>query len=118
MAKVLIVDDSIYQRNIIIEFLSRSGYTCIEAPDGEKGLELIDSKKPDCVILDINMPKISGEELLKILKDRKLNLPVIVVSADIQESTKNACLELGAREFLNKPVHKDLLLQAISDALK
>ncbi|MDH5682550.1 MAG: response regulator [Spirochaetota bacterium] len=118
MSKVLVVDDSIYQRNIILEVLSRAGYTCVEAPDGEKGLELMDSEKPDCVVLDINMPKISGEEILKIIRDRKLNLPVIVVSADIQDSMKKSCLELGARDYLNKPVNKDLLLKAISDALK
>ena len=118
MAKILIVEDSLFQRNIIKDILIPLGHTCVEATDGKQGLELINSGQPDCVVLDINMPEISGEEVLKTLKSDEKTIPVIIVSADIQNSIKKTCIDLGARAFLHKPVEDDLLIQAVSNALQ
>jgi CheY-like chemotaxis protein len=117
MAVVLIVDDSSYQRRVIRKMVQRAGYQAMEVPDGQEALKVIPSKVPDCILMDLIMPVISGLGVLKALAGQGSRIPVIVVTADIQESVRKQCLELGARAVLNKPVNEDELLSAIRNAL-
>ncbi len=118
MALVLIIDDSWLQRMNIGNIIKEGGYETIEAPDGKEGINLIDSRKPDCVILDLLMPEMDGIEVLKTLGDKTKGMPVIVVTADIQSTTRQQCLELGASEIINKPPKKEYLLEVIEKHLK
>jgi twitching motility two-component system response regulator PilH len=118
MARVLLVDDSMYQRIKLRKFLESAGYEVIEGNDGDEGLTMAASSEPDCMVLDLLMPKVGGMEVLREFHKQHLNLPVIIHTADIQEETKQECLALGAVAFLNKPSREEDLLAAIAQALK
>jgi two-component system, chemotaxis family, chemotaxis protein CheY len=118
MARVLLVDDSIYQRIKIRKFLEAAGHEVIEGKDGEEGLNLAESRAPDCMLLDLLMPKVSGMEVLRELHEKQLTLPVIIQTSDIQEQTRQECLALGAVAFLNKPSRDEDVLAAIAQALQ
>jgi CheY-like chemotaxis protein len=84
--------------------LTNLGHVVSEAEDGEKGLQMLETAKPDLIITDLLMPVLDGVSLLRGLNEKNCPVPTVVVSADIQESTKKECLRLGARAFLNKPI--------------
>ena len=102
MSKILIVDDSVFQRRKIQKALQSEQYDILEASNGQQGLNAVRDLHPDCVILDLLMPDMSGLDFLKILRERSDATPVVVLTADIQETTSQECLNLGAREVLHK----------------
>jgi CheY-like chemotaxis protein len=104
MAKILLVDDSKFQRKCVSGMLTNLGHLVSEAEDGQKGLQMLEAAKPDLIITDLLMPVMDGLSLLRGLNEKKCSVPTVVVSADIQESTKKECLKLGAKAFLNKPI--------------
>ena len=118
MARVLLVDDSIYQRIKLRKFLEAAGYEVIEGSDGDEGLQMATSSEPDCMVLDLLMPKIGGMEVLRVFHEKHLTLPVIIHTSDIQEQTRQECLALGAVAFLNKPSREEDLLAAIAQAIQ
>ena len=118
MARVLLVDDSMYQRNKLRKTLEAAGYEVLEGGDGEEGLSMAASNKPDCMMLDLIMPKVGGMEVLQELHEKHVTIPVIIHTSDIQEETKKECLTLGAVAFLNKPSRDEDVLAAIAEALK
>lgn len=116
-AKILIIDDSKFMRIQLAGILAEAGYELIEAADGASGIDLANRTKPDCIILDLLLPDMTGQDVLKILRMKRLAAPIIVHTADIQATTREACLELGAMVFLNKPPRRDELLRAVETAL-
>ena len=117
MARILLVDDSKFQRKCMCRMLSNMGHEVSQAENGEMGLQMYDSEKPDMVITDLLMPVVDGIGLLRGLKERNCKAPVLVVTADIQESTKQECMQLGAKAFLNKPHSSDDLGAALNRIL-
>lgn len=117
MATILIVDDSGFTRRAIGRILAGGGFDTLEAGDGAEALEVISKEKPDCMVLDLLMPGMDGKDTLGALKLRGISLPVVVLTADIQESTRDDCLKLGASDLLNKPPSKNDLLAAIEKAI-
>jgi CheY-like chemotaxis protein len=103
LAKVLVIDDSSFQRKWIVRTVQAMGHDTVEATNGREGLEMIDAEKPECITIDLNMPEMNGLEFLEEVKTRNVTTPVIVVTADIQAATRQRCEELGAVAFLNKP---------------
>ncbi|MBD3306542.1 response regulator [candidate division KSB3 bacterium] len=121
MAKVLIVDDSLFQRRIIRRILQKAQHDVEEASSGQQGLEMVRSVAPDCIILDILMPDVDGLSFLKTLQDQGDTTPVIVLTADIQETTRQECIAYGAKEVLHKPLapgDSDTLRHLIHDILQ
>lgn len=114
MPKILIVDDSLFQRKTISQMLVEAGYEVVEAKDGLDGLEKALSLKPDCILTDLLMPQMDGIELISALKAKGSVTPLFVLSADIQESKKRICLEMGVNGFLSKPPKKYELIDAIA----
>ncbi|OGW23883.1 MAG: histidine kinase [Nitrospirae bacterium GWC2_42_7] len=117
MALILIIDDSTYMRSIIRNTLKEEGLEILEAENGLKGIQMISEHSPDCVLLDIIMPGMDGIKILNTLQERDSKIPVIIITADIQESTRKQCLELGAFAFINKPPKKEELVSAIKKVL-
>ena len=118
MATILVVDDSQLIRKGVVEFVRKEGHEPLEAVNGAEALEKIDEYVPDCILLDLIMPDLRGFEVLKTLRERKSGIPVIVLTADIQEDTRKECLELGAVNFLNKPPNEEDVRHAIRSALR
>jgi CheY-like chemotaxis protein len=113
MATILVIDDSKFQRKRIIEILKAEGHEILEAPDGKEGLEMAEQYQPNCIVCDMVMPNVGGIEVLKTLREKKSLIPVIILTADIQEPVREHCLNLGARAFLNKPPKKEELIDAL-----
>ncbi len=104
MAEILLIDDSWLTRRALKTMITNSGHTVIEADNGEKALDMIRTgTRPDCIILDLLMPEMDGYEVLIELKEMGSTVPVIVWSADIQNTARSKCTDLGAVNFLNKP---------------
>ena len=114
MALILIVDDSLFQRKTVTSMIEKEGHEVIQAKGGLEGIELAMEKKPDLIVLDLLMPKFDGFEVMKTLNKKSMNIPVLIISADIQDTTHEMCKELGAAGFINKPVNRDELVSAIN----
>ncbi len=117
MGKILVVDDSKFSRIRIIEPLRRAGHDVFEAPDGAVGLEMVATHGPDCVLLDMLMPVLDGREFLSRLRATGSHLPVVVVTADIQSSTREICESLGVSGFLQKPACGEDICRMVEQAL-
>jgi CheY-like chemotaxis protein len=103
MTTILVVDDSHFSRGRVIAAISSFGFRILEAGDGQTGLDVVEQHAPDVVITDLLMPTLDGFGLLRGLRDRGRQIPVIVVTADIQATSRTMCEELGAVAFVNKP---------------
>jgi len=117
MAKVLVIDDSSFQRKIISGVLTQHGYEVILKENGKDGLEQALQEKPDLVFSDLLMPEYDGFWLLEQLKSHNLSIPVIVLTSDIQKTTQERCLGLGAVAILNKPVNKEQVIATVRTIL-
>jgi len=113
MALILIIDDSAFQRRLLRKLIELQGHTVIEATNGNEGLNLITTQSPDCVFLDLIMPESDGFELLENLQQQNSKIPTVVVTADVQTSTHEQCLQLGATAIINKPVNSDTLQKTL-----
>lgn len=116
-AKILLVDDSALARRSVRQMLEGGGYEVVEAEDGLIALERYFLEKPDLVILDLVMNGMMGLDVLQKLHEMDPKVIAIVVSADIQHSSREMAVAGGARDFLNKPVDRASLLSAVSRAL-
>jgi CheY-like chemotaxis protein len=117
MTLVLIVEDAWFTRRIIRKNLEAAGYTILEAANGQEGLDKALTSSPDCILLDLLMPDMDGRDVLRALGDRGSQIPVLVLTADIQASSRQQCLDLGAIAVLSKPPDAKILCEAIEQAL-
>jgi len=118
MSRVLIVDDSLLQRKVLSAIVKEEGHEAQTATNGKEGLDLLLTNPPDCAILDMLMPKMEGIEVLEILQTKGVAIPIAVMTADVQESMKTRCLELGAQHFLNKPVKPENVRSTLKSLLE
>lgn len=117
MAKVLIVDDSGLARRGTRRILEAAAFDVIEADDGLSALEKYFIEKPDVVVLDLVMKGMYGLDVLTKLREMDPAARVIVVSADIQTSSRDMVVAGGASAFLNKPIEGGELIRAVNTAL-
>ncbi|MEZ5361755.1 MAG: response regulator [Bryobacterales bacterium] len=117
MAKILIVDDSSFQRRLVRGLLTKLGHEVIEADSGASGLAMLRESRPELVLVDLLMPELSGYEVLERLQQESCPIPRVVLTADVQETAKQQCLGLGAFRVLNKPPKEKLLHETINLAL-
>lgn len=120
MATILVIDDAALSRQVLRKILQTAGYTIWEAKNGLEALEILEKEqqKPDCILVDILMPEMGGIEFLTIMRQQELKIPTIVITADIQETTRIQCLQLGAMTVMHKLVKPDELRDWIKKALE
>ena len=116
-AKVLLVDDSGLARRSTRRVLEEAGYTVVEAEDGLSALERFAVDKPDLVLLDLVMKGMYGLDVLGKLREMDPAVRVIVVSADIQRSSRDLVQAAGASAFLNKPVAPGEVVKVVGDVM-
>jgi two-component system, chemotaxis family, chemotaxis protein CheY len=116
MAKVLIVDDSGLARRTLRQILESVGCEVVEAEDGLAALERYFLEKPDVVLLDLVMRGMYGLDVLEKLRELDPEVRVVVVSADIQQSSQELVERAGAKAFINKPFDREEIL-TILDAV-
>lgn len=116
MAKgtVLIVDDNPNMTALLSEMFELLHHSCEETGDGNQALEMIEQREFNLVVTDLKMPKMSGLELLQAIKDRRPQLPVVVISGYNVRSSEGKVLEGLADEFLHKPF-KIADIQSLAD---
>ena len=118
MSKILIIDDSGLSRRMLRTVLEDGGYTVVEAGDGLSGIERFSVEKPDLCCLDLTMPEMTGFDVLDNLLKVDPDVKVVVISADIQESSRDMVKAGGAKGFINKPFVADDVLQTVDRVLK
>ena len=101
--KILVVDDEQSIVTLLQYNLEQAGYSVVTAFDGEEGLQAAISLKPDLVVLDLMLPKMDGLEVCKQLRQQKVNIPILMLTAKDDEFDKVLGLELGADDYLTKP---------------
>jgi len=114
---ILLAEDNLVSQQVMQEILMRAGHTLDIAHDGEEAIEALSGDQTfDLVILDLNMPKVSGLDVLKQFRfmDTSASMPVLMLSADALPDTIGQCMEAGANDYLTKPVHAAALLEKIS----
>ena len=116
-ATVLVVDDSGMARRNTRRVLESSGYTVVEAEDGLSALEKYFVERPDVVLLDLVMKGMYGLDVLTKLREIDSAVKVIVISADIQTTSRDLVNAAGASGFLSKPAKPDDVLAAVAQAL-
>ncbi|MEO0531056.1 MAG: response regulator [Planctomycetota bacterium] len=117
MAHLLVVDDSRLTRRIVVGALKSAGHTCVEASDGCEGLEVFQQGGFDCVMSDLLMPNMDGFEMTAAIREQDPSIPIIVASADIQESSRQRCEEIGVTRMLNKPMKGPQITEAVDEVL-
>jgi two-component system alkaline phosphatase synthesis response regulator PhoP len=101
--KVLVVDDEQSIVTLLKYNLEQAGYTVVTAMDGEEGINLAAEEKPDLMVLDLMLPKLDGIEVCKQLRQQKINVPILMLTAKDDEFDKVLGLELGADDYMTKP---------------
>ena len=117
--KILVVDDSAGTRAKVISTLSPLGFELMEAADGAEALETLDGcAGVGLVLLDINMPRMDGLEMLKLMREREplLGIPVVMMTTEASPAYMRRARELGAKAWLTKPL-SDVVLQKAVKAL-
>jgi len=104
MAKVLVVDDEPAAVELLVEFLSSKGYEVLTATNGEEALQRIKEDRPHLVLLDIRMPKMDGMEVLRRIREIDPEMGVIMVTAVNEEDVGRKALEMGAFDYIVKPL--------------
>jgi len=117
MASILIIDDEKSIRNVLKDILQHEGYQVEEAPDGEQGLKLFQSKPFDLVLCDIKMPKMDGMEVLQQIMAINTEIPVIMISGHGSIENAVEAVKKGAYDFISKPPDLNRLLITLRNAL-
>jgi DNA-binding response OmpR family regulator len=118
--RILIIDDDIGFRDLLRIHLSAAGYQVQIAEDGVAGGRALLDQAPDLIVSDVNMPFLDGFELLSLMRSdaSTASIPVILLSGRSDEDTMAKAEELGAADFLTKPVTRDLLLESVKACLE
>ena len=114
MKRILIVEDDVDIHNLIKNVLEKERYDVISAYSGTEALLLIEKKDLDLILLDLMIPGLSGEEIIKKVK----NIPIIVISAKISSEDKVNALSIGANDYITKPFDTNELLARIKVQLR
>lgn len=119
-AKILLADDSPTLRFLVAEVLTEAGFTVVEAEDGQDAVEKTYKENPDLLILDYDMPRKTGFEVVREIRSRTgyLHTPIIIFTADTHKSTKMEGLGLDIDDYLHKPADGDEIVARVKLLLK
>jgi DNA-binding response OmpR family regulator len=117
MPDVLVVDDEPVVRDVLGRYLAREGFSVREAQDGEQALASIRAEAPQVVVLDLMLPRLSGLDVLKLVR-LESDLPVIILSARVSEEERIAGLKLGADDYIVKPYSPREVVERVRAVLR
>lgn len=116
---ILVAEDERDIRDLIVFTLQISGFNVIQAPNGEEAVKKATEVKPDLILLDVRMPKMTGYEACEMLKEQEdtKDIPIVFLSAKGQETEISTGLDLGAEDYFLKPFTPDDLIQQVNKIL-
>jgi len=115
--KVLVIEDEASIREFEVTYLRDAGYEIIEASDGQQGIELYQKHQPDLAIIDINLPKMSGLEVCKVIRAVSA-MPILIVTARDSDEDEVAGLTMGADDYIKKPFNPNVLVARVQALLR
>lgn len=117
--RILYVEDNPQNMRMVRKILTAAGYEVLEAVDGLSGIALAAREHPDLILMDINLPDISGLEATRRIKSspQLSHIPILAVTANSMAGDRETCLDAGCQDYLPKPVLKHELLKAIARLL-
>jgi chemosensory pili system protein ChpA (sensor histidine kinase/response regulator) len=112
---VMVVDDSLTVRKITSRMLAREGYEVATAKDGVDALQQLQDTKPDCILLDVEMPRMDGFEFARNVRadEATKGIPIIMITSRTADKHRNHAIEIGVNEYMGKPYQEDQLLALI-----
>lgn len=116
--RILVIDDEPPIRKLLRTGLTTQGYETIDASNGCTALEALSLEIPDLILLDLGLPDMSGHDLLRMIRERYEDVPVIVLSSREDEHVKVEALDLGADDYVTKPFGMNELLARLRTALR
>ncbi len=119
MAKILLVEDNEMNRDMLSRRLTRRGYTVVIAEDGQQGVDMATSERPDLILMDMSLPVMDGWEATRRIKESGAtnSIPVIALTAHAMSEDRDQALAAGCEDFDTKPVELDRLLEKINRLL-
>ncbi|MFV1983469.1 MAG: PleD family two-component system response regulator [Thiohalomonadales bacterium] len=119
-ATILIVDDSRTVVHMLKTALTQAGYTTLAAADGERGIQLARSHRPDLILMDVIMPGINGFQATRLLRKDPTtsDIPIIIISGSEQATEKVWVMRLGANDFIPKPIERGPLFTKVEQILR
>jgi two-component system cell cycle response regulator DivK len=117
MPKILLVEDNELNRDMLSRRLQRRGFEIITAADGEKGIALTASERPDLILMDISLPGVNGWDATKQIRRNGMTTPIIALTAHAMSGDREKTLEAGCDEYETKPVELEILLSKIQALL-
>ncbi len=120
LRKILVVDDSSDNRELVVKVLKNKGYDIVEAVDGEDALRKAQDEKPSLILMDISLPKMDGYEVTRRLKGNEeyRDIPIIALTAHVMKGDKEKALEAGCAGYIPKPIDVRELPEQIRHYLK
>ena len=120
MSLILIVEDNDKNLKLVRDVLQVKGYETVEAGSGEEGLKLARDRKPDLVLMDIQLPGMSGIDALKALRadPQTAAIPVVAITASVMQTDRQQIVGAGFDGFIEKPVNLKNLLDTVQNAVK
>lgn len=116
--KILIVDDSSTMRRIIINILAQIGQNdIIQASDGNEAIEAIKADQIDLVLMDWNMPNMTGIDALKTIRSMGLNMPVIMITTEAEKTRILEAIKCGASNYIIKPFSQDVVIGKVREVM-
>ncbi len=116
--KVLCIDDEEDIRYALSAVIQSQDWTALTAKNVKEGLEIIENKKPDIILIDYHMPDINGIEGVKLIRKKDLKIPIIVFTIDFDQEVADRFMEAGATDFATKPIKAPDLISRINLHIK
>lgn len=116
---ILYIEDNEYNRKIVRQLLSRTSYRLVEAVDGESGVAMAQKELPDLILMDVQLPKMSGLDATRVLKadPRTGHIPIIVITSFALSGDREKAAAAGATNYLAKPYSPRELLALVREIL-
>lgn len=120
MPKVLLVEDNEMNRDMLSRRLARNGYEVVNAIDGQQGVDMASSERPDIILMDMSLPVIDGWEATRQIKasESTRNIPVIALTAHAMAGDREKAMEMGCDDYDTKPVEITRLLGKMTALLE
>ena len=116
--KILLVEDSKINREVMKKYLEECGYETVEALTGISAVDIVlNDPTFNLILMDVHMPIMDGIDASSVIKKNKIDIPIIILTADITDHTKKKCHEIGVDDYILKPVQMDRLFKSIDKVL-